>query len=101
MAKSLKNRLHAHGCTKCSRFYQDACASPDVNARCASCITGNSRPLWDRNRDPIDCCRSNSKLAAPHVRLAHSLAGDGEWWRCKACSRTHPYDPTRPEGATP
>lgn len=47
--------------------------------------------LWERNADPVACCYSQSVKAGPVERDKYGLAGDGEWWICRGCSRTHPY----------
>ena len=92
--------FHAHGCDQCSRRYTDTCTTPSVNGRCQTCRHGRSplecdlRPLWDRDHDPRACCREVSKLIITAAEMErYGLAGPGPWFKCKTCSRTHPYDP--------
>lgn len=85
---------HAHGCTECGRRYTDSCQSTAVNGRCYGCRTGRSRSKWDQDFDPILCCRTDSALIKDKETLSrYNLAGPGPWYRCKTCSRTHPYRP--------
>jgi hypothetical protein len=93
--KALRIRtIHAHGCVVCSQRYCDACATPFINGTCPEHqVLTRPRPLWDRNRDPRDCCRTNSREADHDTRQLYALGGTGPWWICRVCSRTHPYDP--------
>lgn len=91
---------HAHGCEECSRRYTDSCKTPHVNGRCSSCRTGSPRARWDADHDPKTCCRTDSKLMTDKADLVkYNLGGPGPWYRCKTCSRQHPYNPGT--GATP
>jgi hypothetical protein len=93
-AKLKPGHLHRHGCVQCGQLYNDACSSPHDNARCQLCRTGYRRPLWERDMDPISCCRINSRKARTEDRDRYALGGETEWWLCRSCARTHPYDPT-------
>jgi hypothetical protein len=87
--------VHSHGCVQCSAYYSDACADPLTNATCKDCLDGyvHGRPSWDRSNDPIECCRSQVRLATARQLNSFRLGGDGPWWICAVCNRTHPYDP--------
>lgn len=111
MAKSLASRglqtavklpnapvgaYHAHGCDKCSNRYTDRCTTPKTNGLCQACKNGTDRATWDKDQDPRECCRTSSTLVTDGADITrYSLGGPGPWFRCKKCSRTHPYDPTR------
>ncbi len=93
--------IHSHGCSVCSAYYTDACADPLVNAPCTGCQgLPHGRPSWDRGPDPIECCRRDVRLATARQLNSFRLGGDGPWWICGTCNRTHPYDP-RTDGGTP
>jgi hypothetical protein len=85
---------HAHGCTVCGLRYADACQITDVNGRCMTCRTGQSRPKWDRDGDPRPCCRATSRQATKDERNRYRLGGPKPWWRCRTCARTHPFNPS-------
>jgi hypothetical protein len=88
--------FHFHGCETCGLKFGDACQTPDVNPTCPSCRSGFTRALWDRNRDPVDCCLDNSRQVTPAERKPYALAGGAHvWYICRTCSRTHPFNPTR------
>lgn len=95
MSRRPAGDLHHHGCVVCSARYSDACLIRAVNSRCPSCRSGgqHGRPRWDQDHDPRPCCRTASVLATKEVLTKYALGGPGPWWRCRQCSRTHPYDP--------
>jgi hypothetical protein len=85
---------HAHGCVSCSKRYEDGCETPLVNAYCSECRkVPHPRPVWQTNSDPIGCCYENSRLMGVEVMFQFSLGGDTDWYRCRSCSRTHPFNP--------
>jgi hypothetical protein len=91
----LAGKVHAHGCNQCSRRYCDSCQSPAVNDRCRDCSGAMyGRSTWDIGGDPEDCCRQHSVPANQEHMEIHRCAGDGPWWICMRCHRTHPYNPT-------
>lgn len=93
-AKARISGLHAHGCNQCSARYTDGCRYPHVNGLCQDCRgTTYGRPSWDRHFDPRTCCRRHSEPAGLRERETYSLGGEGRWWICSTCKRTHPYDP--------
>lgn len=87
--------LHRHGCLTCGHVYTDsACADPYMNARCQACRTSSHRrPVWETDLDPETCCRTASKVATFEELETFALGGETEWWVCKTCARTQPYDP--------
>lgn len=88
---------HAHGCQQCSRRYTDRCDTPMLNGRCVECRIDRPRAVWDRAYDPRPCCRTSASLVRDSAEvIRYSLGGSGPWWKCKACARTHPYDPATP-----
>lgn len=74
----------------------DKCKTPLENGVCTSpCKTGNEPPVWDQARFPQECCRSSSRRVVDVDTLnRYSLGGNGHWWQCRVCKRTHPFDPT-------
>lgn len=94
MAKQLKNTLHRHGCITCHDRYDDACATPAVNAQCLNCVTG--RPvrmaILMLGQMPKDCCRVHCRRPTKDERERYSLAGDAPWFICSVCKLTHPFD---------
>lgn len=93
--KPLDRRLHAHGCTQCSRRYSDACAQATVNALCQAC-KGRQRPIWELDLDPQACCEVNSvPVTRPEKLMNYRLAGDMPWWICVKCCRTIPFNPAK------
>jgi hypothetical protein len=94
----LASAWHVHACPEpgCNLTYEDAgCADVNVNARpCLGC-QGLERPIWERNRDPIDCCPGNTYLLTTKAeRLEQRLAGPGPWFKCRTCRRAHPWPVT-------
>ncbi len=88
-----KKTVHAHGCRKCKRRYEDNCKDPKTNGVCMSCASGQPPPLWVTNRDPRDCCRVHSRLARKEEYAPYLLAGSAAWFICRVCARTFIYDP--------
>jgi hypothetical protein len=95
MSRTLKNSLHAHGCTNCHVRYQDACADVAVDARCIKCRGGRPWQLLIDNAAPQDCCRRLSRLVTKAEKATYSLAGGHLWHICPDCKRTHPTSPRR------
>lgn len=95
--KSLAGKHHAHGCSngRCRQRYMDACLEPNEDGLCHDCRGTASRPLWVTNSDPVDCCREHSRLATKDELDGYALAGACTWYRCRKCSRTHPFNPIR------
>lgn len=93
--------VHSHGCSGCSSYYTDACQTPLINQLCKDCRPDmpHGRPSWDRDRDPLPCCRAEVRLATAQQLLTFRLGGNTAWWICTSCVRTHPYDP-RMTGST-
>lgn len=90
--RTLVGRHHAHGCYQCAARYTDACHRVEVDALCQKC-RGAERPLWDRNGDVSGCCTENARLCTPDELKLYKLAGIRSWFRCRICSRTHPFNP--------
>jgi hypothetical protein len=87
-------QFHAHGCCNCGRRYQDACDSPLRNGYCNTCKLGHPPMVTEVNYEPRACCLVASRLMTTvddHKRWA--LGGEGPWYRCMTCSRTHPFNP--------
>lgn len=93
--KSSRNKkdLHAHGCTRCKAFFQDACNEPEKNWLCSFCETGTGWELLRQGRAPCDCCRAHSRLARKEEVATYGLAGDKPWWICTVCARCQVYKP--------
>lgn len=90
--------FHAHGCLGCGRRYQDGLSCPDrfVNGRCTTCRTGQPVSMVDLDHMPVTCCTTQSKLITDvNVLKAYALGGNGNWWRCHGCGRTHPFNPKK------
>lgn len=89
----MAGRHHAHGCVECSRRYTDRCRDPGENGLCQLC-RGLERPRWETSFEPGDCCPEFSVLVRDSETLGRfNLAGPGPWFKCRACARTHPFDP--------
>lgn len=98
---------HAHGCLGCGRRYTDSCTTPLANGHCPTCRTGAPPTLLDRNHLPQECCRTvvlredGTKLAQSRLITdkdelnKYALGGMAPWFRCRVCSRTHPFDPSK------
>lgn len=95
---SVKAKLHAHGCARCSRRLEDACVTPTIDPLCYTCRSGNPPAVWDANRLPIICCPTNSRVATPGDRAVYRLVGVRKWWLCRICKRTFPYHPEEKHG---
>lgn len=83
---------HFHACQHDKRIYSCNCKEPERNRLCQTCRSGAERPLWDRDRDPIDCCRQiqNSKqVTAGKTVETYRLAGPGPWFQCQVCFRSN------------
>jgi hypothetical protein len=89
-AKSFKNTLHAHGCTRCHLRYQDACADPATDARCTTCRGGRGWQLLIDNAAARACCRVSARLVSNEEKDRYRLAGSGLWFICPTCARTFP-----------
>lgn len=88
--------FHNHGCATCGLRFGDACHTPDVNPTCPACRSGFPRALWDRHRDPIECCYEDPREVTLTERKTYALAGGRmTWYLCGTCHRTHPFRPTR------
>lgn len=94
MARKTAGSLHAHGCRRCRTRYQDACLSPEADARCTSCNGGRAWQLLIDNANPRPCCQQ-ARLATKEERERYRLAGQQLWFICLTCARTHPFDPKR------
>lgn len=103
MVKIKPGTYHRHGCQQCGLRYDDACQTPGENGRCISCRTAGEkeRPLWITSMDPRPCCQApkGSRQMTYDERARYACATAIIWYICKTCARTHPYDPTKPEGA--
>jgi hypothetical protein len=67
-----------------------------VDRLCFPCRSGRPPSVYDESRLPIACCRKESKPVRDYGEKArYALAGDHPWWRCRRCSRTHPFDPAQ------
>lgn len=90
--------FHAHGCLSCGRRYQDTCAFAYKNNLCGIC-RGSQTALTqeDLDRQPRDCCANGGSRLVTDVDVLsrYNLGGDGPWFLCKNCARTHPFDPTK------
>ncbi len=90
----LAGKYHAHGCAQCSRRYCDNCQTPAINGRCRDCTGAlHGRSTWDIGGDPEPCCRQHAVPATAEQMTIHNCAGNGDWWICLRCHRTHPYNP--------
>lgn len=87
------NGPHAHACTTCGERYGDNCANSPQDEVCPACKAGHGWPLWRTNRLPADCCKIESAPTTKDDRALYRLGGAVDWWICKTCKRTHPYDP--------
>lgn len=87
------NGPHAHACVECGERYEDNCQDSPTDGACTACRTGNPWPPWRTSRLPADCCIEQSALATKDDRALYRLGGAVDWWICKKCKRTHPYDP--------
>lgn len=83
---------HYHGCIRCHHRYEDCCTSKDVNDICVWCRGGIGFTILRDNAAPKDCCRQRSRLPTKDERKVYRLAGDGLWFICDECKRTHPID---------
>jgi hypothetical protein len=89
--KSLRNSLHAHGCTRCHLRYDDACADPATDGRCVACRGGKAWQLLIDSNAPRDCCRQQARLVhGKEEKERYRLAGSGLWFICPTCARTFP-----------
>lgn len=95
MARTVKiAAYHAHGCTRCNRRYMDACRSVGTDELCFPCRTGKPPSVYDLSRLPQPCCHESSQpVRTPDEHARYALAGKHSWWRCRVCSRTHPFNP--------
>lgn len=93
--RNLANKGHKHVCSNpsCRLIYDDACFSPEHNARCRPCkgqrrtwIYEDGLSAWD----PRPCCLDNTaQVTDPDVLERFSLAGPGPWFQCQSCKRAH------------
>lgn len=86
-----RHGVHAHGCTRCSGRYEDACDVPNGNGLCRSCQGFRPFELLRQNRLPRDCCFVHSRLMTKDELKSYRLSTACTWFRCTACSRTFPY----------
>lgn len=85
---------HAHGCLGCGRRYEDTCSTPLANGRCATCRLGHPAPQWEHDHQPQACCKEDSSLIWDKETMEkYHLGGPGPWFKCKTCSRCHPFNP--------
>ncbi len=85
---------HAHGCQACQIRYTDTCSTPEVNGRCRVCSGAMyGRPILEISGDPRECCRVYAGPATAAQMTTYRCAGTTDWWICRRCYRTHPYDP--------
>lgn len=89
--------VHAHGCSRCHRRFEDACNEPNTDKICRRCEGhGTGWALLEANRAPKDCCRLHSRLARKDELKTYRLSTACPWFRCSICARTFPYvNPTR------
>lgn len=94
--------LHAHGCPQCKERYEDACDTPNENARCSFCRIGHGWELLRESRRPKDCCKIHSRPVEKNRQMntdewkKYSLSTSIDWFICVVCARTHPYkNPTK------
>ncbi len=78
---------HWHLCPRCGGSYEDSCKDLG-RTECVSCRIGRERPLWLRDREPIDCCTREGRPAAREDKDRYRLIGDG-WFICRHCQRTY------------
>lgn len=101
--RSLKAKMHRHVCTndECRLTYEDACYTPELNARCRPCK--GLRRTWAypdgvTALDPRPCCHDNTALITnPDDHLRYDLAGPGPWFQCLTCKRTHGHPCVDPD----
>jgi hypothetical protein len=93
VSRDQKKTVHAHGCKRCRRRYEDNCKTPTKNGTCLSCTSGHPPPIWVLNRDPKDCCRVHARRTRKEETAPYLLAGDEPWFICRICARTFAYDP--------
>lgn len=86
-----KYGVHAHGCTRCSGRYEDACQTPNEAGVCRPCQGFASWELLRHNRLPRDCCPVHSRLMNKDEVKQYRLSTACSWFRCTACSRTFPF----------
>lgn len=96
--------VHAHGCVTCKGRFEDACGKPKEWPECADCRTG--RPVRSRllieSRNPIACCRENTRPIRDDERYSYRLYQDCPWFVCPTCSRTFPFrNPKESHAAAP
>jgi hypothetical protein len=92
--KKLNGTWHAHGCSRCKTRYEDSCQTPEKDALCADCRSpGSGWTMLIENRSPKDCCFALSRVATKEELARYRLAGQSAWWICRACARTHPFQP--------
>lgn len=95
MSRSLKNSLHAHGCTNCHVRYSDACADVVNDGRCEACRGCKPWQFMIDSAAPKDCCRRASRMVTKDEKVTYRLAGGHLWHICGTCKRTHPTNPRR------
>lgn len=94
MSKRLTGHVHAHGCAACHGRYEDACPTPETDARCIVCRGGRAWELLRQNALPKDCCLQ-ARLVTKAEKTTYRLAGTHLWFICLDCKRTHPFKPKR------
>lgn len=86
--------VHSHGCAVCDAYYTDGCTDPLADGLCNACEgLPHGRASWDRDRDPVTCCRASSVPATAKQMDAFRLGGTRRWWICLECCRTQVYNP--------
>lgn len=88
-----KKDIHAHGCTRCKHYFEDACYEPEKNHVCSFCESGTGWMLLRKTHDPAECCKQHSRLARKEEVASYGLAGDKPWWICSVCKRRQIYKP--------
>lgn len=111
--------MHGHACACCGDRYEDACSQeiqgpkgglsygPGPDDLCTPCRSGQPVPFWPEARLPKDCCLVHSRPVRTQrfgkyqtEAEQYALAGDKVWFICDdragGCSRTFPYDPSKP-----
>ncbi len=92
--------LHHHGCALCGHYYVDHCHDSGEDGICKDCqVSHFGRPSWEKDNDPQRCCRTDSRPALAREVLSYRLGGRSDWWICRTCCRTHPYNPTTTRSA--
>ncbi len=94
-----RKTAHWHGCVRCHNAYEDNCAAKTEDNLCVECRGGRGFQLLIDNRQPRDCCRTQSRLVTKDQKKSYRLEGSRLWFICTVCARTQPYNPQRTDGS--